>query len=125
MEQALQNMSRLDVLTQCNNKLNETVRDNTNSINEIKTQVTEINKILSDLKENAVVMNDLNILIDDLKSELNNFITSNTPRNTDEIDRIKNKLNDMENRLNSIPDIRVIETARSNSRVPKLNLKKK
>ena len=90
----------------------------------VEASETEINKILSDLKENAVVMNDLNTLIDDLKSELNNFITSNTPRNTEEIDRIKSKLNDIESKLNLIPDIRIIETTRSNSRVPKLNLKK-
>jgi len=102
---------------------------------EIKQKVEDLVSELEDLKvymNTCVNVEDLNVLVQDIKSSFELFVNQ-TPRSNDE--DIVRRLNALENRVAEIPDMRLIQTqvqqhvepspVSCKKEIPKLNIRKK
>lgn len=91
-------------------------------INEMKEEMN--NKAPNNNNTNFITMQDLELVIDDVKSSLD-YVINQTPRNNDEINLLKCKLDTLNERLNNLeqPQIYDDEPRNNNTRsIPKLNL---
>jgi len=105
---------------------------------EIKNKIENLNKELEDLKESmssCVSVDDISVLVQDIKNSFELF-ASQTPRSND--DEIIKRLNALEAKVAEIPDMKIIQSSSGlpidnttlSSRIekreiPKLNISKK
>jgi len=101
---------------------------------EIKNKIDDLNNELEELRvymNTCVNVDDLNILVQDIKSSFELFVNQ-TPRSND--DDLVRRLNALEARVAEIPDMKIISQAQaqcetvpvSNKKeIPKLNIKKR
>ena len=85
---------------------------------EIKQRIDDLNNELEDLRaymNTCVNVDDLNILVQDIKSSFELFVNQ-TPRSND--DEVLNRLKALEARVAEIPDMKIISQLTNNEPAP-------
>lgn len=118
------NIEKVDEIKKTISNLNEHIINTTNKLDEHKKELEEHKKEFNDLLNNYATIDNLNDVIKEVKDSFELYINM-TPREPNELKNIIERINILEDKINTMPQIIEIAPEKKSKSIPKLDLIKK